>query len=132
MKIGFDATGLIRTCSMDVSMLWPVGLSVAEVAVADLPEGFSGAEKWSFDGKAVIAREYTQEELIALANSKKQKLMAAATSAIAPLQDAVDIGEATDTEIALLKAWKKYRVLLNRIDTSSAPDIEWPPAPDNN
>ncbi|EKS5109754.1 tail fiber assembly protein, partial [Escherichia coli] len=25
--------------------------------------------------------------------------------------------------------WKKYRVLLNRVDTSTAPDIEWPAAP---
>ncbi|MBC0413248.1 tail fiber assembly protein, partial [Escherichia coli] len=24
---------------------------------------------------------------------------------------------------------KKYRVLLNRIDTSTAPDIEWPTSP---
>ncbi|HBU6521042.1 TPA: tail fiber assembly protein, partial [Escherichia coli] len=24
---------------------------------------------------------------------------------------------------------KKYRVLLNRVDTSTAPDIEWPAAP---
>ncbi|EMB2912889.1 tail fiber assembly protein, partial [Escherichia coli] len=23
------------------------------------------------------------------------------------------------------EAWKKYRVLLNRVDTSVAPDIEW-------
>ncbi|OKT75363.1 phage tail protein, partial [Escherichia coli] len=26
----------------------------------------------------------------------------------------------------MLEAWKKYRVLLNRVDTSTAPDIEWP------
>ncbi|WP_208907139.1 tail fiber assembly protein, partial [Enterobacter cloacae] len=25
--------------------------------------------------------------------------------------------------------WKKYRVLLNRVDTSKAPDIEWPEKP---
>ncbi|ELW5865089.1 tail fiber assembly protein, partial [Escherichia coli] len=25
--------------------------------------------------------------------------------------------------------WKKYRVLLNRVDTSTAPDIEWPVKP---
>ncbi|ELJ6731449.1 tail fiber assembly protein, partial [Escherichia coli] len=30
---------------------------------------------------------------------------------------------------SLLEAWKKYRVLLNRVDTSVAPDIEWPAAP---
>lgn len=129
MKIGFDATGLIRTHAIDVSMLWPVGLSVTEVAIADLPDGFNGAGQWLFDGKAVIAREYTQEELVTLANSEKQKLMAAAASAIAPLQDAVDLGGATDAEAALLLEWKKYRVLLNRVDTSNAPDIEWPEAP---
>ncbi|MDZ8419580.1 tail fiber assembly protein, partial [Escherichia coli] len=25
--------------------------------------------------------------------------------------------------------WKKYRVLLMRVDTSTAPDIEWPTPP---
>ncbi|MEH4973303.1 tail fiber assembly protein, partial [Escherichia coli] len=29
----------------------------------------------------------------------------------------------------LLEAWKKYRVLLNRVDTSVAPDIVWPDEP---
>ncbi|AVE96924.1 TPA: tail fiber assembly protein [Escherichia coli] len=32
---------------------------------------------------------------------------------------------ATEEEKALLAAWKTYRVLLNRVDTSVAPDIEW-------
>ena len=48
---------------------------------------------------------------------------------IAPLQDAVDLEIATEEETLLLEAWKKYRVLLNRVDTSTAPDIEWPVAP---
>ncbi|ENE0291540.1 tail fiber assembly protein, partial [Escherichia coli] len=26
----------------------------------------------------------------------------------------------------MLAAWKACRVLLNRVDTSTAPDIEWP------
>ncbi|WP_208951211.1 tail fiber assembly protein [Rahnella sp. ChDrAdgB13] len=71
----------------------------------------------------------TQEELIAQATTQRDSLMAIATSAIAPLQDAVDIDEATDEEIALLKAWKKYRVALSRLDLSTAPDIEWPTQP---
>ncbi|HAV1681054.1 TPA: tail fiber assembly protein, partial [Enterobacter hormaechei subsp. steigerwaltii] len=29
----------------------------------------------------------------------------------------------------LFLAWKKYRVLLNRVDTETAPDIEWPELP---
>ncbi|EPO1520873.1 tail fiber assembly protein, partial [Escherichia coli] len=35
----------------------------------------------------------------------------------------------TEEEASLLTAWKKYRVLLNRIDTSTAPDIDWPTIP---
>ncbi len=49
---------------------------------------------------------------------------------IAPLQDAVDLEIATEEENSLLEARKKYRVLLNRVDTSTAPDIEWPEEPD--
>lgn len=68
----------------------------------------------------------SKEQLVAEAKAKKQTLIAEATVAIAPLQDAVDLGMATPEEDAKLKEWKIYRVLLNRIDTSSAPDIEWP------
>ena len=53
-----------------------------------------------------------------------------ASEHIAPLQDAVDLEIATEEETSLLEAWKKYRVLLNRVDTSTAPDIEWPEEPD--
>ncbi|HBE5608577.1 TPA: tail fiber assembly protein [Escherichia coli] len=31
--------------------------------------------------------------------------------------------------MSLVTTWKKYRVLLNRVDTSVAPDIEWPSQP---
>ncbi|EFG6909164.1 tail fiber assembly protein, partial [Escherichia coli] len=48
---------------------------------------------------------------------------------IAPLQDAADLEIATEEEISLLEAWKKYRVLLNRVDTSTSQDIEWPALP---
>uniref|UniRef100_UPI0005A98A9B phage tail tip fiber protein n=1 Tax=Escherichia coli TaxID=562 RepID=UPI0005A98A9B len=48
---------------------------------------------------------------------------------LAPLQDAADLEIATEEEISLLEAWKKYRVLLNRVDTSTAQDIEWPALP---
>ncbi len=56
---------------------------------------------------------------------------ATADAAIAPLQDAVDIDEATDDETALLTAWKKYRVLLNRVPAQAGypTTIDWPVAP---
>ncbi|HHO9709535.1 TPA: tail fiber assembly protein [Escherichia coli] len=40
------------------------------------------------------------------------------------------IREAEETKNSLMQvARKKYRVLLNRVDTSTAPDIEWPALP---
>ncbi|EMV7195741.1 tail fiber assembly protein, partial [Escherichia coli] len=52
-----------------------------------------------------------------------------ASEHIAPLQDAVDLEIATEEETSLLAAWKTYRVLLNRVDSSTALDIEWPVIP---
>ncbi|MBG0696842.1 tail fiber assembly protein [Enterobacter roggenkampii] len=67
----------------------------------------------------------------AVANAEYDKIwrLSYATAAIAPLQDAVDIDEATEEERNLLLSWKKYRVALNRVDTSKAPAIEWPEKP---
>ncbi len=76
------------------------------------------------------AIEHTQEQLITLTNQKKSSLMSEANKTIAPLQDAVDLAIATEEETTQLIAWKNYRVLLNRVDISLAPDIDWPLAPD--
>lgn len=83
------------------------------------------------DGRPVLTNPAppTNEQLIAQANSRVKSLMAYATSAIAPLQDAEDLGMQTDDEAAMLKAWKKYRVQLNRVDTSRAGAIDWPEVP---
>lgn len=71
----------------------------------------------------------THEELVANANAKNSQLKAIADSEIEWRQDAVDDGSASDKEITSLASWRKYRVALMRIDTSKAPDIEWPVAP---
>ncbi|KAA1170973.1 tail fiber assembly protein [Photorhabdus heterorhabditis] len=36
---------------------------------------------------------------------------------------------ATEAEKSALQAWKKYRVMLSRVDISQAPNIEWPEQP---
>ena len=71
----------------------------------------------------------SHDDLIAYAAREKSQMLIAANLAIAPLQDATDLGMATDDEQAQLLAWKKYRVLLTRVDTSTAPNIEWPALP---
>lgn len=71
----------------------------------------------------------TKEQLISEANARKAALITAASEIISILNDAVDLGKATEEESAHLVAWREYRILLNRIDTSIAPDIEWPVKP---
>jgi hypothetical protein len=59
----------------------------------------------------------------------KNALMSDAGEKMQLLRDAVDTDMATDEEKLLLNDWKKYRVLLSRIDAASAPDIDWPVQP---
>jgi len=73
----------------------------------------------------------TRKEQVETAERKKALLMANATKAIAPLQDAEDLGMATKEETAALLAWKRYRVLLSRIETKEGTDISWPEPPQN-
>ncbi|MBD8249964.1 tail fiber assembly protein [Pantoea agglomerans] len=70
------------------------------------------------------------ENAVLNARSRLAAEMDEANRAIAPLQDAVDISIATDEEIARLAEWKKYRVMLSRIDITTAPDISWPLKPE--
>ncbi|HCD6548756.1 TPA: tail fiber assembly protein [Escherichia coli] len=90
------------------------------------PEG--EFQKWN--GTAWV-KDTEAEKLFRIreAEETKNNLMQVASEHIAPLQDAADLEIATEEETSLLEAWKKYRVLLNRVDTSTAPDIEWPVNP---
>lgn len=96
---------------------------------------FLGQERGKYinhtpDGPVLVDQpDYSPEELIAQAESKKSQLMQMANAEVAPLQDAVDLDIATGDEQALLLKWKKYRVLLNRVNPENAPDIIWPDVP---
>ncbi|WP_368536954.1 tail fiber assembly protein [Enterobacter hormaechei] len=83
-------------------------------------------------GKPILTDppEPTVGELIALAEETKTVLMKEANARILPLQDAFDLGLDTDEEKQLLLVWKKYRVLLSRVDTGKVPEIEWPDKPE--
>lgn len=71
----------------------------------------------------------TAEELISKAEDKRSRLRAEADTVIQLLQDASDLGMATDDEASLLIAWKKYRVMLMRINTKDPEEIAWPEQP---
>ncbi|WP_224795577.1 tail fiber assembly protein [Pseudomonas fluorescens] len=58
-------------------------------------------------------------------------LLGSAGIRIASLQDAVDLGDASDGDVASLTRWKQYRVALNRIEqqTGFPAKFDWPIAP---
>ncbi|ACZ75652.1 tail assembly chaperone gp38 [Dickeya parazeae Ech586] len=83
-----------------------------------------------WNGKKWVTDKDAQHQ--ADVNSATQELnerFSTANTRIQALSDAVDMELATEEEKTLLGKWKEYRVLLNRVDVNSAPDIDWPEAP---
>lgn len=87
------------------------------------------------EGGAVVT-DYAEPEIskpdpLAEAISEYNRLRGIADFVILPLQDAVDIGDATGTEAVTLTAWKKYRVALSRVlnQPNYPANVEWPTPP---
>lgn len=66
-----------------------------------------------------------------IAMQQRDRLLQEAALRIAPLQDAEDLGIATEEESALLLSWKRYRIELNRVPTLPGfpVDFDWPEKP---
>ncbi len=73
----------------------------------------------------------SDDEMRAMAQAQRDQLLAVAAMRIAPLQDAQDLGMATETEQAALLAWKKFRIDVNRVDQQAGwpRAINWPEEP---
>ena len=74
----------------------------------------------------------SEAELIDSAVDRISKGVRIATTAITRYQDRIDIDDATAADITALKAWKIYRVGLNRVaDQSDYPHrLTWPVCPE--
>ena len=82
---------------------------------------WAGTE-WKVDQQALTARN------IAEANKQKTHLMSQVSDRISVLLDAIAIDN-QETDIQLLADLKRYRVALMRINTDTAPHIDWPKLP---
>ncbi|HDS9455791.1 TPA: tail fiber assembly protein [Enterobacter asburiae] len=108
--------------------------------VSVLDEDYVSLMEGQADGKIIISDKNgypvlaeppapTYEERVSQATMQKNALMKTASDIITPLEDAAELGIATDEEAAALLGWKRYRVMLNRVDVNTAPDIQWPERP---
>lgn len=105
-------------------------------ALGPLPEGYTDQippdpnDKWE-DDKWVPDEAYLEQQRKVKAYRRKSLSTSYATIQISTLQDAVDEEMATAQEEADLKAWKRFRIELNRIDleVEVPADDAWPVSP---
>ncbi|MCK9789700.1 tail fiber assembly protein [Providencia rettgeri] len=102
--------------------------------IGDLPDTLTLLEpKTEFDmwnGKKWVTDTDAQKAmLVEQAEQEKTQRLEEAEQNILMLERKVRLGMATAEEIELLKQWEIYSVKVSDIDTSTAPDIEWPVKP---
>lgn len=91
-----------------------------------------GVIDWSQVITAETKAQAAADQLLATVVADIAQRRAVADAAIAPLQDAVELEEATEAEAALLKEWKRYRVALSRLPEQEGypTDSVWPISPE--
>jgi hypothetical protein len=91
------------------------------------PDAWSvwSGDQWGRDEDAWLAAQR------AAFPSQKNERLTQATSRIAILQDAVDLGLATAAEETSLREWRAYRVAVSRLEAGRGQIPDWPPEPVN-
>jgi hypothetical protein len=86
---------------------------------------------WTYDGTtfaAPVPYQPTKDEILAANTATRDTLLGQASTAIAPLQMAVSLGEATDAETSSARAWVAYSRSVKAVDLTQASPT-WPVAP---
>lgn len=105
---------------IDITSLGEYPANTTKLIPATAYDNWNG-NMWITNMEEQSAAEKAQAEIY------RTTLLNQATSEIAWRQDAIDAGIATNAEKTDLAGWKKYRVLLNRVDTAAP---IWPNPPD--
>ena len=98
-------------------------------------DGFTLLEPFEFcmwDKKTknwVLDESQKNTAIIQKNESIKNSFLAAANEKIAVLQDIIDLDMCESNESEQLKQWKKYRILVIRVDTNQI-DVKWPEQPE--
>lgn len=111
------------------------GLPVVITTIGSLPDNVTyiapGGEYMKWDGNDWVddpAAKLTK--LVNQATQRKTDLLNLADYKISILQDAVTYNLATDEESVMLDSWRKFRVLVNRINENDPQNITWPETPE--
>lgn len=133
LKIVFDSkTGTILATALDVTTLWPIGYSVADVDydLEATPESLRD-KVFQIRTGTIVDRTYSKAELRQQAEAKISKLRAKANVLITPLQYAKELDMISPEEEVYLRNLQRYVVLLSRVPSQEGypTTIDWPILP---
>lgn len=122
---GYDLDGI----EYPIDERFPPELVSTMVEVTDLDP--QPDQNWTYENGVFsqpVPYQRTSEEILASNTATRDAFLTAASLAIAPLQYAMDLDEATALETAQLKKFKQYCVAVNRVDLT-LPIPTWPLQP---
>lgn len=103
--------------------------------IGEIPEGLTFKkpatefDQWN-GSKWVTNKDLLHKHEVKLCEDKKLYLLSLSESQISMLERKVKLGMATNEETEKLKEWEVYSVNLSNVDTSKAPDVEFPVEPE--
>lgn len=132
VKIAYDADGIIRSVVdvpvpqrgnvYAVSMLWPLNLSVAEIAVADYPETVVPDGTWKYDGDQIYQdTDIVDANTLAANTTLRDKYALSAILAISAIQCSAAIGNPHVGDTDSLLALQQYMDRLRGADLTITP-----------
>ncbi|QUR75541.1 tail fiber assembly protein [Klebsiella pneumoniae] len=133
--VGFDGWGYVVDHRGETVYDTETGQPVEITELGDYPESVTTIEPLTpydrWNGSKWVTDENAQKSgQVMAAEQKKASLLAEAQSTISLWQTELQLGIISDDDKASLIAWMKYIQALNAVDTSTAPDIEWPVKPE--
>ncbi|MGX5101085.1 tail fiber assembly protein [Enterobacter cloacae] len=130
LKVSYNPdTKEIIHFSYDASAIFPINQVVQEIAPEDVPIEFLDAGENALGGAFILEGGKitpAQVDVFEVALHKKMELLSQASNVISLLQDAIELDMATEEEVSSLDEWRKYRVLLNRVNPN---EPDWPLKP---
>lgn len=133
LKVLFDAkTGVIVGTGTDVTTLWPLGYSVADVEydLKATPDTLKGKVFNLRTGK-IVDRVYSKAEQRVIAESEISSLQREVAALMVPLQAGKELNMLTEEEAAYLIELQRYTLYLSRVPSQEGypTNIEWPVLP---
>ncbi|WP_455424784.1 tail fiber assembly protein [Dryocola sp. LX212] len=139
IKIMYDSAGIVRSVvdkpvpqrggTYAVSMLFPINMSVAEIAVEDYPTGCTIDGSWQYDGTTIYQDEQTVNSRVYQKNlGTRNKEMSNVAAYAFAIQSSAAVGNSRDGDADNLLTLQQYADALRDVDLTVA-DPDWPGAP---